>query len=285
MADEVRPTVRARRLASELRRLREAAGKSTGQAAEALDCSSSKISRIETGANGVRSVDLDILLNLYGLEGKAQREALKRLSQESKERGWWHAYGGAIAPEYSDLLGLEWDAESIRTWQHAVVPGLLQTPDYVRALLRADPVAVSGSELEELVGIRMERQGLLGREKAPRYSAVVWEPALRCAVGGSGVLGAQLDRLLEAAERPNVSLRVVPLSAGAHAGTGGAFTMFGFADSPHVGAVFLETLTSSHYVDREAELGRYTAVFDRLCSSALNPADSLELIARIKKDL
>jgi transcriptional regulator with XRE-family HTH domain len=282
---EKRPTVKARRLGSELRRLREASGNTMNDAATALDCSSSKISRIETGGNGIRTTELGILLDLYGIEERERREALTKLARESKEEGWWSHYGDALSPQHSDLLGLESDAESIGTWENAVIPALLQSPDYVRALMEAAPEAFRPERLDQLIEIRLERQTLLGRARAPRYCAVVWEPALRSPVGGSQVQMAQLERLRKAAEQPNITVQVIPLSAGAHPGFRGAFSMFTFADSPETGAVFIESLTSSHYVDRQADLDAYTAIFDHLRSTALTPSGSLDLITEIMKDI
>jgi transcriptional regulator with XRE-family HTH domain len=288
MADEERPTgkrltVKARRLGSELRRLREASGNTMGEVADAIDCSPSKISRIETGGTGIRTTDLRALLDLYGIEEPERREALTRLARERKEEGWWSRYGDTLSPQHSDLLGLESDAESIRTWENAVVPGLLQTPEYLAALLEAGPEPCSPERLDRLVQVRLERQTLLGGDRAPHYHAVVWEPALRSPVGGSQVHLAQLERVRKAAEQPNVTVQVLPLNAGAHPGVRGAFSIFTFADSPDAGAVFTESLTSSHYLDHQPELHAYTGAFVRLCATALGPGDSLDLISEIMK--
>ncbi|MDH6137155.1 transcriptional regulator with XRE-family HTH domain [Kitasatospora sp. MAA4] len=281
MTDEPRPTVRGRRLGSELRRIREAAGKSTEDAAGALKCSRAKISRIETGASGIRRLDLGILLDLYGIADLPARDALERLARDGKKRGWWHDYGDTIPPAYADFLGLEGDARYIRTWQSMVIPGLLQTEGYARALLQANPAAVRPERIDQLVKIRMDRKEVLTKADAARFWAIIWEPALRCPVGGKEVRRAQLLHLADAAQQPNITLQVVPLDVGATAGACGAFVMFGFTDSPMPGAVFLETLTSSHYLEQEAELDGYGLVFDYLRSSALNPAQSLDMITAI----
>ncbi|MFF2543712.1 helix-turn-helix domain-containing protein [Kitasatospora sp. NPDC058063] len=280
MADELRPTVRARRLGSELRRLREAAGKGTEDAAQALACSRAKISRIETGASGVRRLDLGILLDLYGVAG-AQRDGLEALSRESKKRGWWHDYGDTIPSAYVDVLGLEDDARYIRMWQTMVVPGLLQTRRYARALLEANPAAVRPERVDQLVEIRMERKEVLAKPDPARFWAIIWEPALRCPVGGVEVHREQLRHLMEMANLPNVTLQVVTLDVGATAGACGAFVMYGFSDSPTPGAVFLETLTSSHYLEQQGELDGYGLVFEYLRSAALDPVKSLDMIAAI----
>ncbi|MFJ9696502.1 helix-turn-helix domain-containing protein [Kitasatospora sp. NPDC101183] len=281
MADELRPTVRGRRLGSELRRLRDSAGKTTEDAAKALECSRAKISRIETGASGIRRLDLGILLNLYGVTAREDREVLEVLARDSKKRGWWHDYGDTVPPAYADFLGLEGDARYIRTWQSMVVPGLLQTEQYARSILGANPAAVRPERIEQLVEIRMERKEVLSKPDPARFSAIIWEPALRCPVGGRDVQRAQLQHLAEVAQLPNVTLQVVPLAVGATAGACGAFVMFGFTDSPNPGAVFLETLTSSHYMEQQAELDGYGLVFEYLRSSALSPESSVDMISAI----
>ncbi|MCX4744985.1 helix-turn-helix domain-containing protein [Kitasatospora sp. NBC_01287] len=281
MTEESRPTVRGRRLGAELRRLRDASGKSTEDAAGVLKCSRAKISRIETGASGIRRLDLSVLLDLYGITEPHARDALEQLARDGKKRGWWHDYGDTVPPAYADFLGLENDARYIRTWQPMVIPGLLQTEGYTRALLEANPAAVRKERVEQLVRIRMERKEVLNKADPARFWAIIWEPALRCPVGGEAAHRTQLTHLTEVAELPNVTLQVVPLEVGATAGACGAFVMFGFSDSPMPGAVFLETLTSSHYLENESELDGYGLAFDYLRSSALNPARSRDMIAAI----
>ncbi|MFE4977111.1 helix-turn-helix domain-containing protein [Kitasatospora sp. NPDC056651] len=284
MTDESRPTVRGRRLGSELRRLRESASKTTDDAAGALKCSRAKISRIETAAVGIRRLDLGILLDLYGVTEPRDRDALETLARESKKRGWWHDYGDTIPPAHADFLGLEGDARYIRTWQPLVVPGLLQTEDYARALLQANPAAVRPERTDQLVKMRMERKGILTKSDPARFWAIIWEPALRCPVGGVDVRQAQLSYLRDAAQLPNVTLQVVPLELGATAGACGAFVMYGFSDSPAPGAVFVETLTNGYYLEREAELDGYGLTFEYLRSSALNPSESLDMITTISAE-
>ncbi|MER6303953.1 helix-turn-helix transcriptional regulator [Kitasatospora sp. NPDC001539] len=284
MTDESRPTVRGRRLGSELRRLRESASKTTDDAASALECSRAKISRIETGAVGIRRLDLGILLDLYGVTDPQARTTLETLARESKKRGWWHDYGDTIPPAHADFLGLEGDARYIRTWQPLVVPGLLQTEDYARALLQANPAAVRPDKIDQLVKMRMERKGILTKPDPARFWGIIWEPALRCPVGGVDVRQAQLTYLREAAQLPNVTLQVVPLELGATAGACGAFVMYGFSDSPAPGAVFVETLTTGYYLEREAELDGYGLAFEYLRSSALNPSESLDMITAISAE-
>jgi len=281
MAEVPRPTIRGRRLGSELRRLREAAQKSTDDAASILKCSRAKISRVETGHTGIRRLDLGILLDFYEVANAETRQGLEDLARESKKRGWWHDYGDTIPPAYADYLGLEEEARYIRTWEPILVPGLLQTEGYARAILDANPAITRLGDPDSFVKIRADRKGILTKESPVRLSVIIWEPVLHCVVGGEEVHREQLRHLVEMGQMSNVTIQVVPLSVGATAGTCGAFVLFSFADSPVPGAVFLETLTSSQYLEEAKELDGYGMVFDWLRSSALDPEQSLNTIAAL----
>jgi transcriptional regulator with XRE-family HTH domain len=182
-----KPTVRSRRVGSELRRLREAAGVTTAQAAEVLSCSPAKISRIENGIVSVRVVDLRILLDRYGDEDPERRAYLERLARDSNKHGWWQDYGDTIPPYYADFIGLEADASYIKTWETSIVPGLLQTPDYARAVMLANPAMISPGKLDNFISIRQERQARLEQGTDARLDAVIWEPALATTVGGDEI--------------------------------------------------------------------------------------------------
>ncbi len=277
-----KPTVRSRRAGTELRRLREAAGVTTAQAAELLHCSPAKISRIENGIVSVRVVDLRLLLDRYGDEDQEHRAYLERLARDSNKRGWWQDYGDTIPPYYADFIGLETDASYIKTWEPTTVPGLLHTPEYARAVMLANPAMISPDKLENLIGIRHERQVRLEQGTDVRLDAVIWEAALVTTVGGDEVQRGQLSRLLELMDRPNISVQVLPLEAGDKANMSGSFVMFSFGSERSVSTVFVETLTSSQYLERDEELRGYTLVFDALRSAALSPAASA---ARIRQRL
>ncbi len=277
-----KPTVRSRRAGTELRRLREAAGVTTAQAAELLHCSPAKISRIENGIVSVRVVDLRLLLDRYGDEDQEHRAYLERLARDSNKRGWWQDYGDTIPPYYADFIGLETDASYIKTWEPTTVPGLLHTPEYARAVMLANPAMISPDKLENLIGIRHERQVRLEQGTDVRLDAVIWEAALVTTVGGDEVQRGQLSRLLELMHRPNISVQVLPLEAGDKASMSGSFVMFSFGSERSVSTVFVETLTSSQYLERDQELRSYTLVFDALRSAALSPAASA---ARIRQRL
>ena len=277
-----KPTVRSRRVGTELRRLREDAGVTTAQAAELLSCSPAKISRIENGIVSVRVVDLRLLLDRYGDQDQEHRTYLERLARESNKRGWWQDYDDTIPPYYADFIGLETDASYIKTWEATIVPGLLQTPEYAKAVMLANPAMISPDKLENFISIRHERQARLEQGTDVRLDAVIWEAVLITTVGSDEVQRGQLSRLLELMDRPNISVQVLPLEAGDQASMCGSFVMFSFGSERSVSTVFVENLTSSQYLERDQELRGYTLVFDALRSAALSPAASA---ARIRQRL
>ncbi|MGO8893689.1 MAG: helix-turn-helix domain-containing protein [Streptosporangiaceae bacterium] len=277
-----KPTVRSRRVGAELRRLREVAGVTTAQAAELLNCSPAKISRIEHGIVTVRVGDLRLLLDRYADQDQEHRAYLERLARESNKRGWWQDYNDTIPPYYADFIGLETDASYIKTWEPTIVPGLLQTPEYARAVMLVNPAMISPAKLESLISIRQERQARLEQGTDVRLDAVIWEVALVTTVGSDEVQRGQLGRLLELMDRPNISVQVLPLEAGDKANMSGSFVMFSFGSERSVSTVFVETLTSSQYLEGDQELRGYTLVFDALRSAALSPAASA---ARIRQRL
>ena len=250
------------------------------QAAELLSCSQAKISRIENGVVSVRVVDLRILLDRFGDGGSEHRAYLERLARDSNKRGWWQDYGDTIPPYYADFIGLEAYASYIKTWETSIVPGLLQTSDYARAVMLANPAMISRDELENFIGIRQERQARLEQDTDARLDAVIWEPALTTTVGGDEIQRGQLGRLLELMNRPNISVQVLPLEAGGQASMSGSFVLFSFGSERVVSTIFLESLTSSQYLEKEQELRGYTLVFDALRSAALSPAASAARIGQ-----
>lgn len=285
MAGEQNPTVRRRRLGSELRKLREAAGRSLEDAAEVLECSRSKISRIELGYLGIRTRDVRDLLNDYEVEDEALRTHLMALAKDGNKRGWWEAYGHIVTPPYANFLQLEADADYIRSFESILIPGLLQTEAYSRAVIRANPALVRDEEVDTLMRIKAERQRLLTHvEKPVRFWAIIGEAALRTPIGGPKVMRGQLEYLAEAVEQSNVTLQVLPYAAGAHAGLSGPFVLFSYNVPNDTGIVFLENLTSSLYLETPDEVANYTLVFDALRSSALNPADSLDFVTAVAEE-
>lgn len=225
------PVVRRRKLGAELRALRTSAGITSGEAARLVGWHQSKVSRIETGTSGTKPADVRLLLDVYGVHDEQLRGLLVTLAHQDGTGGrndWWHAYRGVLPPTYRDFISLESQASAMRTLETTVVPGLLQTPEYARAVTRAAVDGLPEERLDTLVEVRLARQDVLRTEPPLELSAVLDEAVLRREVGGPGVMARQLTRLVEAARLPHVRLRVLPFAAGAHIGVTGPFVIFSF---------------------------------------------------------
>lgn len=269
------PTVRRRRLAAELRRLRDRADLTIEDVAEKLECSTSKISRIETGHVGVKPRDARELLRLYGVADD-QLDALVQLAKEARTKGWWHAYNEVFTGAF---VGLEAEASSLRAYQALLVPGLLQTGDYMRTVIHAARPDATATEADKRVEARLARQRLLTDADPPRYWAVIDEAVLYRPVGGATVMREQLDRLVARAALPHVTVQVLPFSAGAHSGMDGPFLILGFPEQADPDVVYVDSTTAGFYLEEPAEILRYTLMFDHLRAAALSPDDSLTRIA------
>ncbi|MGW1006855.1 helix-turn-helix domain-containing protein [Streptomyces sp. NPDC002520] len=278
------PAVRRRKLGAELRTLRTGAGLTSGEAARLVGWHQSKVSRIETGASGVKPADVRVLLDAYAVRDRQLRELLMILagSEDAADRHhWWHAYRGVLPPTYRDFISLESQASGMRTLETTVVPGLLQTPEYARAVTRAAVEGTDEERLDALVEVRLARQDVLRTDPPLRLDAVLDEAVLRREVGGPEVMARQLHRLQEAAHLPQVRLQVLPFGAGAHIGLTGAFVIFSFPSTSDLDVVVLDQLTSSLYLERKEDLQAYSEAFDSLRIHALSPEDSLDYIAGI----
>ncbi|MFJ6900922.1 helix-turn-helix domain-containing protein [Streptomyces hokutonensis] len=282
------PAVRRRKLGAELRTLRAEAGLTSGEAARLVGWHQSKVSRIETGASGVKPPDVRLLLDAYQVGDAQLRDMLLVLAGSDDGGGrhhWWHAYRGVLPPAYRDFISLESQASTIRTLETSVVPGLLQTPEYARAVTRA---AVGGLDndgperLDALVQVRLARQDILRADPPLELSVVLDEAVVRREVGGPGVMARQLERLTEAAQLPQVRLQILPFAAGAHIGITGPFVIFSFPSTSDLDVVVLDHLTSSLYLERKEDLEAYSEAFNTLQFHALSPEDSLDYIAGIR---
>jgi transcriptional regulator with XRE-family HTH domain len=269
------PTVRRRRLAAELRRLRDQAQLTIEDVAEKLDCSSSKISRIETEHVGVSPKDARELLKLYGV-AEDQLEALVQLAREARKKGWWHSYNEVFTGAF---VGLEAEAASLRAYQALLIPGLLQTEDYMRAVIRAARPDATTAQIEKRVKARLARQQLLTEADPPRYWAVIDEAVLCRSVGGAQVMADQLRWLSTKAALPHVTIQVLPFSAGAHAGMEGPFLILGFPEQTDTDVVYVDNTTAGIYLEEPAEILRYTLMFDHLRAAALSPDNTLTRIS------
>ena len=275
MARSYSPTVRRRRLASELRRLRDRAELTIDEVGEKLECSASKISRIETGHVGVTPRDVRDMLELYGVESE-ELEELVQLSREARKKGWWHNFSEVFTGAF---VGLEAEAATLRTYQALLVPGLLQTADYTREVTRAARPTISPAELDRRVAGRQARQQLLFDPEPPQYWGVFDEAVLSRPVGGPKAMAAQLAQLIELASLPHVTLQVIPFDAGAHAGMEGAFVILGFPEQADPDVVYVENTNVGVYMEEPPEILEYTLKFDHLRASALGPDATLEKIA------
>ncbi|MEG8274718.1 helix-turn-helix domain-containing protein [Streptomyces sp. AHA2] len=276
------PAVRRRKLGAELRALRASAGLTSGEAARLVGWHQSKVSRIETGTSGVKPADVRLLLDAYGVADSQLRELLLVLAGSDDGGGrhhWWHAYRGVLPPTYRDFISLESQAAAMRTLETTVVPGLLQTPEYARAVTRAAVGNLPEDRLDTLVEVRLARQDVLRADPPLELSAVLDEAVLRREVGGPGVMARQLERLVEAARLPHVRLQVLPFAAGAHIGVTGPFVILSFLSTSDLDVVVLDHLTSSLYLERKEDLRAYTEAFNSLLIHALSPEDSLDFIA------
>lgn len=269
------PTVRRRRLASELRRLREAADLTIDEVGEKLECSASKVSRIETGHVGVTPRDARDMLELYGIAGDEQ-EALVQLAREARKRGWWHAYNEVFTGTF---VGLEADSSSLRAFQALLVPGLLQTERYTRTVIRAMRPDAEEVEIKRRVAARMARQELFTDPSPPEYWAVMDEAVLHRMVGGPEVMAEQLYRMVTLAAKPNVTIQIVPFGAGAHPGMEGPFLIMGFPEQADADVVYVDSTSTGLYLEEPQDVRRYALMFDHLRAAALAPDDSVEVIA------
>ncbi|GAA1399102.1 helix-turn-helix domain-containing protein [Catellatospora coxensis] len=277
-------SLRRRRLGVALRELRERAGMTHQQVGPALDCSPSKLSRIENGEVGVRRSDLLVLLDLYGLDDAGQRDELIELARESKRRGgWWLQYGELSHP-YLKLIQLESEAASIRGNELTLIPGLLQTADYARALIRT-AAPDDDEEVERRVGIRLTRQEILHRPNPPEFWVVLDEAALHRRIGGSAIMKDQLIALATACERPNITIQVLPFEHGEYEAMTGTFRVMRFPDHRDPDTVYLEGFGGTVYLDDAHEIVRYSLVFDHLCAAALSPQLSRQRILAVAQSL
>lgn len=281
---ESRPTVRRRRLATILLSLREEAGKTPEQAAERIGCHRSKISRVENAHLGLNLGELRDLLTFYGVDDPEYVENLVDLARRSRERGLVRQVWAEL-PNYADHIDYEQTSDYIRSFEPLLISGLFQTPDYARALYRANPAMLSEEKIEQLVAIRTQRQEVLDGENPPRICLIEGEAALRSNVGSAKTMAGQLNHLLLLAARPNITLQVLPFSAGAHPGLTGAFVLFAFPNPAFSEVVTVEHCTGTLYLETPKETATYNLTFDSLRSAALSPTDSRALILRVKQDL
>jgi transcriptional regulator with XRE-family HTH domain len=278
------PTVRRMLVGAQLRRLRTEQGLSREQAGEAIRASEWKIHRLENGQVGVKERDVVDLLRLYGVTDPGEVAALVTLAREGNEPGWWVQYSDLLPQWFRAYVDLESAASLIRTYQGQFVPGLLQTEEYTRAVIHGSQLDESPEEAKRRVALRSGRQTLLERPDAPMLWAVVDEAALRRPVGGPKVMRAQLERLIEATELPNVTLQVLPFSAGAHPAMVGAFSILRFAERELPDVVYLEHLTNALYLDKREDVDQYLHVMDQISAHSKPPTSTVEILSAVLQE-
>jgi len=271
-------------LGAQLRRLREAAEIPMERAGYEIRASRSKISRLETGRVGFKSRDVEDLLSLYGVTDQRQRSEVLALARQSSAPDWWAKDSDILPAWFETYLGLESAAVSIRSFEVQFVPGLLQTEDYARAVTWLGHSSAPDVEIDRRVALRVKRQEVLTRTGPPRVWAVMDEAVLRRPYGGAAVMRAQLRRLAEAAELPQVTLQVIPFAHGGHAGASGAFSILRFQEQDLPDVVYIEQLTSALYLDQRPDVEHYLQVVDQLSGQALTPADSAAFIEQVARE-
>jgi transcriptional regulator with XRE-family HTH domain len=279
------PTVLRILLGAQLRRLREAKRISLEDAGNVIRASHSKISRLETGRVGFKDRDIADLLTLYGVIDEADRKALRDLASRANAQGWWHDYSDVLPTWFEAYVGLEEAATQIRAYEVQFVPGLLQTGDYTRAVTVLGHPNAPARETDRRVSLRLARQVVLTRPTPPNIWAVLDEAVLRRPIGGAEIMRAQIKHLIDIAQRPNVTVQVIPFQAGGHAAAGGPFSILRFAEYDLPDVVYVEQLTSALYLDKKEVLDSYLMVMDRLAVEAMTPTASLRTMRTLLKEI
>ncbi|MFD9303538.1 helix-turn-helix domain-containing protein [Streptomyces sp. NPDC060048] len=282
MAVNGNPTVRRRRLGAELRRLRLACGLTSTQVAERLLISQPKISHLENGRRAIKPRDVRDLCALYGVTDPRAVDSLMRMATESDQQGWWVACGEV---PYAVYIGLETEASSLRTYEPLVIPGLLQTPAYARAVIEETIPQATPEQITVRHEVRLRRQSRAHHPARPfRLWVVLDESALRRVVGSPQIMREQLEYLHRLGAQPHITVQVLPHSAGAHPGVTGQFSILDFPDAA-TGTVYLERFTSDLYLEKRSDVQQYRIMYDHLQAQALNLEQTRHFITRAAREL
>ncbi len=284
MVRKVGPTIRRWQLGNELRTYRESASVTLRTAAAEIEVQAATLSKIEGGKQAIRGTYIKLLSPVYRIPDD-ERIRLLALAEEANQPGWWVTFGKLVPDWFKLFLGYEADASDLRTYEGELVPGLLQTADYARAVALANRPNSTDSELDRQVELRRVRQQRLTSDDPPNFHAVLNEAVLLRHVGGRAVMREQLQHLAELAGLPHVTIEVLPFTAGAHPAMTAPFLMLGFEAEPRMNTVYLENGRGSLYLEKRLDLDRYTAMFTQLCELALDPQESSKQIARVAADL
>ncbi|RKR88121.1 helix-turn-helix protein [Micromonospora pisi] len=272
------PTVRLRRLAAELRGLRTDAGLTREEVSEQTNINSATLYRIETAKVRPQRRTLLALLDKYGVADETRRNELIDLSKQATQLGWLQAYESELPEEYTAYISFEAEARGVRNYESLFVPGLLQTEDYARAVIKGALPLASDDEVERRVEARMQRQATLTKDDPIRLWAILDEAVLHRAVGGAEVMAKQLHALVESARLPHITLQVIPFKAGAHAGMPGSFVVMDFPDAADPDLVYIDSMAGDLFLEREPDVRRYSVIFEHLRAVALDPASSVQLV-------
>ncbi|ARI53954.1 MULTISPECIES: helix-turn-helix transcriptional regulator [Streptomyces] len=284
MPSHPRPTVRRRRLGAELKRLREKAGVSMEVAAERIGGDKPKISRQENGRQGVSKLEIEALLALYGVSDDRLRTALTTLAREGRRKGWWAQYSDILPAGFQERLSIESDAARILTFQSMLVPGLLQTAEYATEVIRAAGKSQTEDQIKSYIEVRASRQEILARPNPPQFVCLLDEAVLRREVGGPAVMVRQLDKIMEVNNPPKLTIQVVPLSQGWHAGADGAFNIYSYPDPMDLDVVNLDYLDGALYLEEDLPVERYQLAFDELRAAALASRHSMKLVSSVRQE-
>jgi len=285
MPINISPTIRQRRLARQLKELRIAAGLTHAEASVVLGSAESKVGRIENAQSGIRLPDLRALMDAYGLTDPDARSEIEVLARESKKKGWWSRYAHAVDSAYAAFVAVEWDAAELYNVQTHIVPGLLQTPEYTRALALLQTPDYTTEDVEAQVDVRRERRKLLVRENPVQFWGIIAESALYHRVGGRDVMKAQLESLITDSRQQNIELQVLPREDPMNACLFGPFVIMSFPTTGETDIVYAESPTSTQYYEEATEVETYTTLFRRLNVAAVSVSKSRDLIAGALKEV
>jgi hypothetical protein len=275
------PTVLRIQLGAHLRRLRESKGITREDAGWQIRASGSKISRMELGRVSFKERDVADLLTLYGVADEREHADLLALAKQANTPGWWHQFGDILPPWFQSYLGLESAASLIRTYEIQFVPGLLQTADYARAVIRLGHANASNDEIERRIQLRQSRQQVLKKASPPKLWAVIDEAVLRRPIGGTQVMGTQIEALIEASKQPNIRLQIIPFDAGGHAAAGGPFAILRFPDPELPDVVYVEQLTTAQYLDKRDDVDNYAIAMEQVCIEAEPPDRTATILSKV----
>jgi transcriptional regulator with XRE-family HTH domain len=272
-------------LARQLQALREKAGMTYEQAAEAIYSSPWTVRRMERAEGGLKPLTVKSLLMAYGITDVREIDAFLTLSRDASKPGWWHSYDDVLPLWFRIAVGLEESASLIRAYEPQVVPGLLQTEGYIRAITAASFPGAAPEETERRVALRLARQQLLTRPDPPDYWAVLDETVVRRTVGGAEVMREQLAHLIETISQPKITVQVIPFAAGWHPALYGMFNIFRFPAQELPDVVYSESLTGSYYLNKPEESAQYTEALDQMCAQAASPEQTINILHNVMKEI